>query len=408
MEVGDSVGLSCPHPRALGLAPVVSSHEDDTELEFFEEPETLESPRRPRRRIRPGGGGGPRRPAPPPPGAVALARLAGLVALAIVVVVGLVFWVGSCQGKSKHDEYASYMAKVQPIAQNSAKTGAAFANALGTPNLSLTSLQAKLDLWSQQQQEAYDEALRLRPPAALQSAHQEVLATLQLRAIGLAGLSSALAQAGSKSSTDVSNDLAKQAQLLAASDLVWTDLFHVPATETLRRQGVTGVIAPPSQFVTNPEVISPNSFGIVYDRLKSTTTGGKVTGLHGSALVKTEAVAGGTVKQLSTSTPNTVDVSANLVFRVTFADSGNFQEVKIPVTLSVNVSGKVVTNKTKTVPSILSQHQQTVSFGNLDLPPSAFGANAQVHVEIGKVPGEQRLDNNKATYPVFFSLSTGG
>jgi hypothetical protein len=407
VEVGDRVGLSSPRARALGLAPIVSSYEDDTELEFFEEPETLESPRRPRRRIGPGGGG-PRRPAPPPPGAVALARLAGFVALAIAVVVGLVFWVGSCQGKSRHDEYASYMANVRPIAQDSAKTGAAFANALGSPNLSLTSLQAKLDLWSRQQQEAYNEALRLRPPATLQLAHQEVLAALQLRAIGLAGLSTALAEAGSKDSTAVANDLAKQAQALTASDLVWTDLFHVPATETLRRAGVTGVIAPPSAFVANPEVISANSFATVYDRLKSTTSGGKVTGLHGSALVKTEAVAGGTVKQLSTSTPNTVDVSANLIFRVTFADSGNFQEVKIPVTLSVSVSGKVVTKKIKIVPSILSQHQQTVSFGNLNLPPAAFGANAQVHVEIAKVPGEKRIDNNKATYPVFFSLSSSG
>jgi hypothetical protein len=385
----------------------VSTHEDDVELEFFEEPETLEAPRRPRRRIRPGGGG-PRRPAPPPPGAVALARLAGFVALAIAVIVGLVFWVGSCQGKSKHDEYASYMANVRAIAQDSAKTGAAFANALGSPNLSLTSLQAKLDLWSRQQQEAYDEALRLRPPATLQSAQQEVLAALQLRAIGLAGLSTALAQAGTKPSADVANDLARQAEALTASDLVWTDLFHGPATETLARSGVTGVIAPPSQFVTNPEVISADSFGTVYDRLKSTTGSGKVTGLHGSALVKTEAVAGDSVKQLSTSTPNTVDVPASLVFRVTFADAGNFQEVKIPVTLSVIVSGKVVTKKTKIVPSILSQHQQTVSFGNLNLPTSAFGASAQVHVAIGKVPGEKNVDNNKATYPVFFSLSSSG
>ena len=408
MEVGDRVGLSSPLARTLGLARAVSTFDDETELEFFEEPETRESSRRPRRRIRPGGGDGPRRPAPPPPGAVALARLAGLIALAIAVVVGLVFWVGSCQGKSKHDEYASYMASVRTIAQDSARTGAAFANALGAQNLSLTSLQAKLDLWSREQQEAYNEALRLRPPASLQSAHQEVLAALQLRAIGLAALSSSAAQASSKSSTDAAADLAKQAQLLTASDLVWTDLFHVPATETLRKAGVTGVIAPPSQFITNPEVFSANSFATVLDRLKATTSGGKVTGLHGSALVKTEAVAGGTVKQLSTSTPNTVDVSANLVFRVTFANSGNFPEVKVPVTLSVSVSGKVVTKKTQTVASIDSQHQQTVSFGNLDLPPSSFGANAHVHVAVGKVPGEKRLDNNSATYPVFFSLSTGG
>jgi hypothetical protein len=387
----------------------VTTHEDDPGLEFFEEPETLESPRRPRRRMRPGGGGGgPRRPSTPPPGAVALARLAGLVALAIAIVLGLVFWVSSCQGKSKHDEYASYMAKVRPIAQDSAKTGAAFANALGSPNLSLTSLQAKLDLWSRQQQEDYNEALRLRPPAQLQSAQQNVLSALQLRAIGLAALSSAVAQAGTKDTSVVSADLAKQAQLLSASDLVWTNLFHVPATETMRRAGVIGVSAPPSQFISNPEVITPTAFGTVFDRLKATTPGGKVTGLHGSALVKTEAVSGGQTKELSTSTPTTVDVSANLEFRVTFANSGNFEEFKVPVRLSIAVSGKVVKKFTKEVPSIPSQHQQTVSFGNLGLPSSAFAASATVHVEIGKVPGEKRLDNNKATYPVFFSLSSSG
>ena len=58
-----------------------------------------------------------------PTGFVPLARLVGLIAIAIVVVIGLVFWVGSCQGKSKHDEYQSYADKVKPIAQSSAATG---------------------------------------------------------------------------------------------------------------------------------------------------------------------------------------------------------------------------------------------------------------------------------------------
>src|ERR1700759_4409172 len=100
----------------------MSSFDDGSELEFFEEPEPLEAPERQRRRMRPQGPGGPRRPSPPPPGAVALARLAGFVALAIVIVVGLVFWVSSCQGKSTHDEYSSYMNDVRPIAQSSAAT----------------------------------------------------------------------------------------------------------------------------------------------------------------------------------------------------------------------------------------------------------------------------------------------
>ena len=385
----------------------MSTYDDDSDLGFFDEPETVEAPRRPRRRVRPGGGG-PRRPSTPPPGAVALARLAGLVALAIAVVVGLVFWVGSCQGQSRHDEYASYMENVRPIAQSSAQTGTAFTNALGLPNLTLAGLQTKLEQWSRQEQQNYDTAVRLRPPGPLQAAHQEVLSTLQLRAIGFAALANALAGSAAKSSTEVADSFAQQAQLLTASDVVWANLFHVPATETLKRLGVTGVIAPPSQIVANPEVISPQSLGLVFGRLKSTGSGGSAGGLHGSALVGTEAVSGSTTKPLSTSTPTTVDVSANLVFKVTLQNSGTVQSVKVPVTLRVIVSGRSVVTKTEEVASIAPQHQATVSFANLNLPTSAFGATASVHVNIATVQGETQLDNNHAAYPVFFSLSSGG
>jgi hypothetical protein len=385
----------------------VSSYDDETHVEFFDEPETLEAPEQ-RRRMRPPRPGGPRRPAPPPPGAVALARLAGLVGLAIAIVVGLVFWVGSCQGKSKHDEYASYMNDLAPLAQDSARAGTELTAALGSAKLTLTGFQSKLQLWSRQEQQDYDDALRLRPPGPLQAAHEEALATFQLRAIGFAGLANELATAGSASNTDVANALARQAEILSASDLVWTNLFHLPATEALTSVGVKGVIAPSSQVVTNPDVVSARSFGIVYARLKSTNTGGKVTGLHGSELNSVEAVSSSGTKTLSPTAATTVDVSPNLVFKVTFTDSGSFQEVKVPVTLTVTVFGKPVLTKKKVVQSVLSQKSATVSFGNLQLPTSAFGATATVHVEIGKVAGETNLANNSAKYHVFFSLTSGG
>jgi hypothetical protein len=384
----------------------VSTFDDGTELEFFEEPETLEAPGRPRR-IGPRRPGGPRRPAPPPPGAVALARLAGLVALAIAVVIGLVFWVGSCQGKSAHDEYKSYMDDVRPIAQRSAAAGTALVNGFRSAK-TVAGLQADLELWSRQQQMGYDEALRLRPPAALQAANQEVLAALQLRAIGLTGLANTLAEAGSKPAGKESDLLANQAELLTASDLVWAQLFKLPATQTMRSIGVKGVIAPSSTIVSNPEVITPNSFEVVYSRLNATKAGGKVTGVHGSELVSTEAAVGARTEQLSPSSQTTVDVAANLAFKVAFEDSGNYQEVNIPVTLSVTVFGKPVYTKRKVVQSIQKSQTATVSFGDLKLPTSAFGATATVHVDVGKVPGETNLDNNRASYPVFFSLQSSG
>ena len=384
----------------------MSTYDDGSEVEFFEEPETAEAPRR-RRRVKPSRGGGPRPPAQPPQGAVALARLAGLVALAIAVVVGLVFWVDSCQGQSRHDEYASYLNSVQPIAQSSASALNAYAKVLGSRKLTLAGLQTKLDLWSRQQQEDYDRALQLVPPASLQAAHQEVLATLQLRAIGLAGMANKLATAGSKSANQVGADLASQAQVLPASDLVWSQLFRLPATETMKKLGVIGVIAPPSQIVTNPEVISPHSFSEVYSRLHSTNTSGGVTGVHGSQLVSTEAVSSGKTQTLSTSSPTTVDVAADLVFKVTFTDAGNYQEVKVPVTLKVSVFKDVVVNTTQKVAVIQKGQTQTVTFKNLNLPPKAFGNNATVTSIIGRVPGETNLTDNHASYPVFFSLPSG-
>jgi hypothetical protein len=299
------------------------------------------------------------------------------------------------------------MADVQPIAQSSAAVGTELPKELGSLKLTLPGLQAKLEEWSRQQQQNYDAALRLVPPAPLQAAHQEVLATLQLRAIGLTNLANTLAVAGSKPAFQVAAALAKQANLLSASDLVWADLFKLPATETMRRLGVNGVIAPASNIVPNAEVISANSFEKVYARLKSTNTSGKVTGIHGSELVSTEAVSGGQTKTLSTSTPTTVNVAADLVFKVSFKDSGNFQEVKIPVTLTVSVFGKTKASKTKTVLSISKGQTATVDFGNLDLQ-SAFSGQATVRVKIGKVPGETNLANNQASYQVFFSLSSNG
>jgi hypothetical protein len=333
------------------------------------------------------------------------------VALAIAIVVGLVFWVGSCQGKSRHDEYASYMNSVRTIAQSSADTGtAALSTELNSPKLTLAKLQSKLGQWSVQQQQNYDDALRLRPPAQLQSAHQQVLSALQLRAIGLARLANTLAQAGSKSASQVATLLAKQAQLLSASDLVWVELFKLPATDTLRRLGIRGVSAPASQIVANPEVITVNSFQTVYQDLHATTTGGNPTGVHGSELLSTEAVTGGQVTPLtaSSSSPTTVDVAADLVFKVSFKDSGNFREVHVPVTLTVSGFGNNRTKK-KFVPAILKGETKTVTFKNLDLPPAAFAAtSATVHVEVGTVPGEKNPSNNRATYPVFFSLPSGG
>src|SRR3954454_9976941 len=124
----------------------MSTHDDDDlEFDFFDEPETVEATQRRRlpRLEMPGnrsggGGGGDRPPRAPrggggaPTGVVPLARLVGLIAIAIAVIVGLVFWVGSCQGKSKHDAYASYAEKVRAVQAADKALGTKFATTLNS------------------------------------------------------------------------------------------------------------------------------------------------------------------------------------------------------------------------------------------------------------------------------------
>jgi len=381
----------------------LNTFDDDNELGLFDEPRR----RPPRDRARRPQRSGPRR-AGPSADSNSILRLAGLIALGIAIVLGFVLWVGSCSGRSKGD-YSAYIAAMQPLAQDSASVGANFATALGTSGLTMETFQSDLTDWSKQEQGDYVAAQRLVPPGPLQSAHAEALATFQLRAFGLAGIANTLTLATSKhdNATAAAAALASNAQLLTTSDVLWQQLYKLPVAQTLTAQNVTGVIVPASQIVTDPSIVSASSLGTLYRRLGTPSSGGHVTGIHGSNLLYTNVVEKGIAKQLSKSTATTVAVGSSLVIDVVFDDSGNYPEVGIPVTLTAEAAGKTLYTATKTVAQIAAGAQTTVSFTNLSdqLPPSAFGHSATISVSIGKVQGEAKLDNNAATYPVYFQLA---
>jgi hypothetical protein len=387
----------------------MSTHDDDDiEFDFFDEPQTVEQGQRRRlpRLERPGGrggGDGPRQPLRAPTGLVPLARLVGLIAIAIVVVVGLVFWVGSCQGKSKHDEYQSYANKVKLIAQADQRRGQKFADTFISPGLKRSDLANDLQQWAQQEQEEYAEAQQIRPPGPLRAAHQNVIDALELRAKGLGGLGDVVARAdATKDASKTAAALTDQGSLLTASDVVWAQLYKLPATQVLHEQNVKGVVIPSSQLVANTDTVSARAFQILMTRLGGASTGGTPSGKHGDGIVSVQVTPAGTT--LATDTPTTVKVSPDLAFVATVENSGDFQETAVPVTLTINAGGKPIVKK-QTIPLIGPGERQTVKFTSFDLPSTAFGTRATVRVVVGKVPGEVNLDNNSATYTVFFTLS---
>jgi hypothetical protein len=385
-----------------------TSDDDNIEFDFFDEPETVEATQRRRlpRLERPGGRGGgerpPRQPLRAPTGLVPLARLVGLIAIAIVVVVGLVFWVGSCQGKSKQAEYQSYADKVQTLAKGDKTLGNEFAKNFVSPGLKQADLETSLQRYAQQEQQAYAQAQQIRPPGPLRAIHQNLVDSIELRAKGLAGLADALANVDvKKSTTGVADALTKQGALLAASDVVWEQLYQIPATQQMKDRGVTGVAIPASQFVPNTDIVSARSFSLLVQRLSGASVSGTPSGKHGDALVSVRVTPQGV--DLSSSSAPTLNVSADMAFVVTVEDSGDFQETSVPVVLTIDAGGTPI-RKQQTIPLIQPAQQQSVTFSGFNLPQTAFGNKATIKVEVKKVPGEVVLTNNSATYTAFFTL----
>lgn len=377
----------------------MNTFDDDNDLGIFEEPRR----RPPRERARRPQRSNPRR-GRPAAGSNAVLRLAGLIAVAIAIILGLVL---SCSSQSKGD-YSAYVAAMQPLAQDSASVGPKFATALATQGLTMESFESDLADWSKQEQADYVAAQRLQTPGPLQSAHAQALATFQLRAVGLAGLANTLTLAKAKhdSSAAAAALLASESQLLSASDVVWEQLYRLPVTQTLTAKNVTGVIVPASRIVTSPDIVSASSLAIVYQRVGASTSNGNVTGLHGSELIAATAVESGVSKALSTTSGTTVFCCSNLIVNVVLKDAGNYPEVQIPVRLAVTIGGESVYTTIKKVSQIAAGAEATVSFANLQVPPSAFGHSAAIYVKIGAVQGERQLGDNTATYPVFLRLAS--
>ncbi len=376
----------------------MTERDDNIEFDFFDEPETAEATRRARLVRSPRGPRGPRRPIRAPTGLTPLLRLAGLVAFAILIVVLLVFWAQSCRGASKRSSYRNYFEKVQTIAAGSQRNGAQLNTALTTPGLKQAGVVSKLRLLSQNEQLNVDNAEKLAPPGPLRVENQHLIEALQLRVSGLRGLADAFrSTARSSNAAAAGSLLSTQAQRLAASDVVWDDLFKDPAVTELRRQDVSGVAVPDSNFLTDAEVASSRSMQLVFQRMRGAARGGTTAGPRGTGLVSVTVLPAG--DELSTSTLNTITASTNLAFRVAVKDTGSSQEVRIPVAVTIKANPPIV--RRATIASIDPGETKTVTISDIGEPPFS---RTTITVAVKPVKQEKTKTNNSAVYPAIFSV----
>jgi hypothetical protein len=383
---------------------VSTRDEDILDFDFFdeEEPPSWDEPEE--RRPGPPRGRGPRPPRSrfrAPGNLTPLLRLIALIGLAILVVVLLVVWVEGCASDRKRDRYSSYMTDIGTVGNASARLGEQLTATLTTVGLKQEELDAKLGGYVQQAEAQMERAEDLRPPGPLNAANDGAVEALQLRVVGLSGLRTTFQQsADATDAAEVGSQLATQIQRLQASDVVWADLFRAPALVVLDDEGIEGVQVPSSEFVPTDDLTGASALAAVWQRIQGASTGGTPTGLHGNQIVYVRALPSG--QTLSTTTETTILVTAQLAFEIGVEDSGDSQEVRVKVTLTIPKTPSPIV-KTATIPIIDPGETKAVTFTVGALVP--FGEEVSVQVAVDPVLGETKTDNNSYDYPVIFSLA---
>jgi hypothetical protein len=382
---------------------VTTRDEDILDFDFFgeEEPPSWEEPAE--RPPGPPRDRGPRRRRPrfrPPGNLTPLLRLIALISLAILIVVLLAVWIEGCASDQKQDRYRNYMTEVGAVGNASARLGQQLATTLTTPGLKQEDLDAKLGGYVQTAENQVQTAQGIDAPGPLYDPHKGAIESLQFRVNGLRGLQTAFQQtADATDAATAGEQLAAQTQRLLASDVVWTDAFKGPAEAVLASEGVEGLQAPASEFVADDEITTPSALAAIWQRIQGASTGGTPGGLHGNGISYVKALPSGTL--LSATTETTIKVTDQLAFEVGVEDTGDSQEVRIKVTLTIPKQPDPIV-KTATIPIIDPGETKAVTLQVGALVP--FGEQVSVKVDIDPVQGETNTTNNTAEYPVIFTL----
>ena len=164
-----------------------------------------------------------------------------------------------------------------------------------------------------------------------------------------------------------------------------------------------GVVIPTSQFVTNPDLVSSRSFTLLLDAPRR-----RVDRRHAERQARRRPRLGA----CDAAGHRPLDLHrddreglADLAFVVTVENSGDFQEVNVPVTLTIDARRHADQEARRRSPSILPAQRQTRHVHRASTSRRRRSATpATVKVEVGPVAGEIITSNNSATYTVFFTL----
>jgi len=369
-------------------------------LSFFDEDDEPRRTTRPRR-ARPAGGG-----VATADSQTLLIRRAVAGIGVVLVLLLLVFFVNSCRNSQRENALKDYNRQISTIgAESTRQVSAPFFQLLTEgAGTSPQDLQTQISGYRVQAEQQYEQAKRLDVPGDMQGAQESALIALEWRRDGLDRIAQEIRPAlgdESEQADAAIEQIAAQMEVFLASDVAW-DTRVIPFIKSaLDEHEIGGQEISRSQFLTDLDWLEPQTIAQVLDQQLTSggDGGGEPTGpgLHGSGLDSTNY---GDV-MLQPGVSNRLTYEPGTGFTVNFTNQGENDEFDIKVTLRIQAEGEDPITTSETIPKVATGQSATAELPLEDQPP--LDTAVTVRVNVARVPGEEKVDNNKSEYNVLFT-----
>ncbi len=330
-------------------------------MSFFDEDDEPRSSPRPRRSAAVGG-------APPDQNTLLVRRAAAIGGVVLLLFI-LFFGFRACASSRKENALKDYNREVSSIIKESdQQVGAPFFQLLSQASSdSPADLQTNISGYRVQAESQLKQAKALSVPDEMKGAQQSLLLALQFRRDGLAAIAekirTALGDEGEAANTAITQ-IAGQMQTFLASDVLYQARVAPLIKNALDDAEIGGQKIASSRFLPG---------------IESVTVGDT---------------------KLQPDAPNRLPASADTAFVVRFTNQGDNDEFDVKVTVAIEGGDKPI-KVSRTVDTVGQGQTAEATLALGQKPPT--GAAVTVKVTVAKVPGEQKTDNNTASYDVLFT-----
>jgi len=330
----------------------------------------------------------------------------------VLVVILLVVLVKGCVDNRREAALKDYNRSVRTLVEHSRSAVAKpFFDALGTAGgQDQQRVQEAINQLRVVADEDLSQAGRLDPPDAMKGAQTDLELVLSLRRDGVAKVADEIQTAlgGTAGAGTAVDAIAGQMQAFNASDVLYSQRVAPLILKGLKDDGIAASydgtageqVLPYANFLPDDGGISWMSPDYVAQQLGATTSSGRQTGtpapgLHGHQL---DSVSVNGV-DLTTDGSNRIPATPPPTFVVNFTNGGENDETNVKVTVEITGSGSPIRAQA-IVPNTTAGSPATANV-ELRQSPSTSGPST-IRVTIAPVLGEEKTDNNTATYTALF------